>query len=198
MFSKSSLYTKENIYIIKNCEKMNKESANTLLKFLEEPDGSVIGFFITNHIDNVLSTIQSRCQHIDVSFNDNIYESINLSKEEFDSYISLINNYLYDIEVNKKESILYNKKIFFELEKNEIIKIFQIILYIYQNELNNKYNIKTNIIELDFLQTLSTNNIIKKVNLIIEILEELSYNINVDLLLAKFVIEMDGINNETL
>jgi len=187
MFSKSSLYTKENIYII-----------NTLLKFLEEPDGSVIGFFITNHIDNVLSTIQSRCQHIDVSFNDNIYESINLSKEEFDSYISLINNYLYDIEVNKKESILYNKKIFFELEKNEIIKIFQIILYIYQNELNNKYNIKTNIIELDFLQTLSTNNIIKKVNLIIEILEELSYNINVDLLLAKFVIEMDGINNETL
>ena len=25
---------------------MNKESANSMLKFLEEPDGNVIGFFI--------------------------------------------------------------------------------------------------------------------------------------------------------
>ena len=32
----------------------------------------------------------------------------------------------------------------------------------------------------------------------IEILKQLSYNVNLDLLLDKFVIEMDGVNSESL
>jgi len=51
-------------------------------------------------------------------------------------------------------------------------------------------------INYPFLKLYSTNNITKKVNLIIELLKEISYNVNIDLLLDRFVIEMEAINNE--
>lgn len=194
LFSKESQYTKESIYIIKNAEKMNKESANTMLKFLEEPEGNVIGFFITNHIDNVLLTIQSRCQHIEANFLNEIHEKLNISKEKYDEYFTIVERYLNNIELDKKELILYNKIYFNDIEKIDIINIFKIILEIYLKVLNND-NIEEKLI---YLKSINKNNIKKKVNLIIEILKQLSYNVNLDLLLDKFVIEMDGVNNESI
>ena len=91
---------------------MNKESANTMLKFLEEPNGNVIGFFITSHLDNVMLTIQSRCQHLNVMFDNNIYEQFNLEEEKYNQYKEVIDNYLEEIEVNKKKLTLYNKQYF--------------------------------------------------------------------------------------
>lgn len=196
-FSKDSQYTKENIYIIKSAEKMNKESANTLLKFLEEPDGSVIGFFITNHIDNVLLTIQSRCQHLEVLFQNDDYEKINLTKEKYDEFSEVIKKYLYDLEINRKELILYNKQHLVGYEKKDIISIFQIILDIYVNLLSQNYtDIKLE--DYEFLKNLKPLNIQKKINIIVELLKEINYNINLDLLLDRFVIEMDGVNNESI
>ena len=74
----------------------------------------------------------------------------------------------------------------------------QILLSIYKGELNRRYGLETRENMYDFLSKSKINNIIKKVNLIIELLKEINYNVNVDLLLDRFVIEMDGINNETL
>jgi len=198
LFSKDSIYTKENIYIIKNCEKMNKESANTMLKFLEEPNGNVIGFFVTNHKENVITTIQSRCQQIEVLFENDMHEEFNLNKEKYDQLINLINIYLEKLEVEKKELILYNKTYMSELEKSDIVKIFQIILNIYKDELKSRYALEQKNLHLKFLEKYSNKNIEKKINLIIEILQEINYNVNIDLLLDKFVIEMDVINNETI
>jgi len=194
IFSKDSVYTKDSIYIIKNAEKMNKESANTMLKFLEEPEGSVIGFFLTNHIDNVMLTIQSRCQHIDINFSDNICEKLCINEEKYQEYLDVINNYLKGIEIEKKELILYNKKYLIDYEKNEIINIFKIILDIYLNVLNKKYSYS----EFEFLNKYDMVNIKKKINLIIEFLKEINYNVNLDLLLDRFVIEMDSVNNESI
>lgn len=193
-FSKDSVYTKDSIYIIKNAEKMNKESANTMLKFLEEPEGSVIGFFLTNHIDNVMLTIQSRCQHIDINFSDNICEKLCINEEKYQEYLDVINNYLKGIEIEKKELILNNKKYLIDYEKNEIINIFKIILDIYLNVLNKKYSYS----EFEFLNKYDMVNIKKKINLIIEFLKEINYNVNLDLLLDRFVIEMDSVNNESI
>jgi len=198
LFSKDSQYTKENIYVIKNCEKMNKESANTMLKFLEEPDGNVIGFFITNHQDNVMSTIQSRCQHIDIVFDNDLYENFNIEEAKYNELKSILDEYLYKIEVDRKELILYNKTYLTGLSKEDIKIFFQILLSIYKGELNRRYGLETRENMYDFLSKGKINNIIKKVNLIIELLKEINYNVNVDLLLDRFVIEMDGINNETL
>jgi len=196
IFSKDSQYTKESIYIIKNSEKMNKEAANTMLKFLEEPEGKVIGFFITNYPDNVMLTIRSRCQHIDINFDNEVHELFDITRDKYEELVLIINNYLQRLEVEKKESILYNKKYLQELEREDIKKMLQILLQIYKSELDSRYNLENKMINYPFLKLYSTNNITKKVNLIIELLKEISYNVNIDLLLDRFVIEMEAINNE--
>ena len=196
LFSKNSQYTKENIYIIKNAEKMNKESANTMLKFLEEPDGNIIGFFVTNNSANVMLTIQSRCQNLEVNFQNKIYEKLGITKDKYNEYFEIIIKYLNGIEIEKKELILLNKKYLCEYEKNDIIIIFKIILEIYLSKLNNVNLSENNIEILELLKEFSRDNIIKKVNLIVLFLKEINYNVNIDLLLDRFVIEMDGVNSE--
>lgn len=187
-FSKSSIYTKEEVYIIKNAEKMNKEAANTMLKFLEEPDGQVIGFFITNNKESVLSTIKSRCQQIECNFDNITNDELSISNEE-------LLNYLSDIETGSK-SILVNKNYIQDLEKSEICLIFKQILNIYKKSLEEKIcNCK---VSMKFLENFSIKNLQQKVNLIIEILNKLNYNINVQLLLDSFVLEMEVINNENI
>lgn len=52
------------IYIIVNAERMNTSAANTLLKFLEEPEGNVTAILLTDAYQSILPTIQSRCQRI--------------------------------------------------------------------------------------------------------------------------------------
>lgn len=52
------------IYIIERAHRMNTAAANALLKFLEEPEGSVTAILLTDAYHMVLPTIQSRCQRI--------------------------------------------------------------------------------------------------------------------------------------
>lgn len=52
------------IYIIANAERMNISASNTLLKFLEEPEGDVTAILLTESYQSILPTIQSRCQRI--------------------------------------------------------------------------------------------------------------------------------------
>ena len=52
------------IFIISECENMTVKSANSLLKFIEEPSSSLTGIFITEQPERVLPTIVSRCQTI--------------------------------------------------------------------------------------------------------------------------------------
>ncbi|MFY3791357.1 DNA polymerase III subunit delta' [Ureibacillus sp. MALMAid1270] len=54
-------------YIIHHADRLNNSSANTLLKFLEEPDGEVTAILLTEAYHSILPTIQSRCQHIKFS-----------------------------------------------------------------------------------------------------------------------------------
>lgn len=50
------------IYVIHAIENATVESLNSLLKFLEEPDGETYAIFTTNNIEKVLPTVLSRCQ----------------------------------------------------------------------------------------------------------------------------------------
>jgi DNA polymerase-3 subunit delta' len=52
------------IAIIDDADKMNEESANALLKTLEEPPPGAILFLISPSLETLLSTIRSRCQKI--------------------------------------------------------------------------------------------------------------------------------------
>ena len=66
-FSKTSLVDGPRIYIINEAEKMSASAANSLLKFIEEPTGETYGILITEHKDNILSTIVSRSMVVSFS-----------------------------------------------------------------------------------------------------------------------------------
>ena len=51
VFSRSSVEGSKRIYIIKDCEKMRPEAANSMLKFLEEPESGIIAILMTNNIN---------------------------------------------------------------------------------------------------------------------------------------------------
>ena len=67
-FSKTSLVEGPRIYIINDADTMSSSAANSLLKFIEEPTSEVYGILITEHKENILSTIISRSMVI--SFNE--------------------------------------------------------------------------------------------------------------------------------
>ena len=69
-FSTKPVFSKFNMYIIKNADRLNSAAGNTILKFLEEPEENILGFFITNNKENIMSTIKSRCQIINCFYDE--------------------------------------------------------------------------------------------------------------------------------
>jgi DNA polymerase-3 subunit delta' len=61
-FSRASVERGPRIYIIDEAEKLNQDSANTLLKTMEEPTSEIYQFMITSEINGMLKTIISRAQ----------------------------------------------------------------------------------------------------------------------------------------
>lgn len=190
-FETKPIYSKYNVYIIKNAEKLNSSSANAMLKFVEEPTEGILGFFITNNKDVIIPTIKSRCQIIVVTYeNDDLLEKLNITNDELENYKKLIKDYLNKIKtndfINNKDFILSRYK-----ERNEIDIMFKIMFEIYYNIfhklLNKPYN--EELIEID-QKDFQKEEVFFKLNIISKFLQELSYNVNIELLLDKFVIEM--------
>ena len=193
-FSTVPIYTKENIYVIKNAEKLNGASANTMLKFLEEPEQNILGFFITNNANNVISTIRSRCEVIKVLYDiheldiNNITNDIN--KDKFDVAIE----YLFKIEVEKKLGIMYNRDVVLNKfsEREDIKTVFKIIFIIYEEllkkvmGLDNKFDFE----KINELSSLDKVKVLRRINLVTKFIDDIDSNVNVELLLDKFVIEL--------
>lgn len=193
-FSTVPIYTKENIYVIKNAEKLNGASANTMLKFLEEPEQNILGFFITNNANNVISTIRSRCEVIKVLYDiheldiNNITNDIN--KDKFDVAIE----YLFKIEVEKKLGIMYNRDVVLNKfsEREDIKTVFKIIFIIYEEllkkvmGLDNKFDFE----KINELSSLDKDSVLRRINLVTKFIDDIDSNVNIELLLDKFVIEL--------
>lgn len=193
-FSSVPVYTKDNIYIIKQAEKLNDSSANTMLKFLEEPEEHIIGFLITNNANSVIPTIKSRTELVNINYDSN--ENI-LEKNGDTAQLAV--DYIKKIEVEKTNSIMYNKDVLFGklTEREELVLFFKILLFFYKNALDMKLKNSPSYLEkydLNFLSNCSFDNLVKKVNLISKMLKEINSNVNRDLLLDSFVIELGDIN----
>lgn len=61
-FSRSGFEGKSQVFIIQDCEKMHINAANSLLKFIEEPQSSSYMILLTSDESKVLPTIKSRTQ----------------------------------------------------------------------------------------------------------------------------------------
>ena len=97
-FSTKPVYTDYNFYVITAAERLNNSSANVLLKFLEEPEDNIIGFFITDNKENVINTIRSRCQNYSVYYDLSLVDDIN---DEILTDVKLYLNSIYK-ENNKR------------------------------------------------------------------------------------------------
>ena len=173
-FTMKPIYSKYNIYIIVNAELLNLTSSNLLLKFLEEPNENIIGFLITNDMKQILPTIKSRCEittcnyEISTGFNEEI--------------VDIANKYLEDI--SDRDKVLINKDFLSnELDRLKIQEVFNYIYNLYKKEIESNIKKGNNIKKL-----------MKIIDLVEKILKYLQFNVNIELLLDDFVIEMRRIN----
>lgn len=85
-FSKTGYESSEQVYIIKEAEKMHVNAANALLKAIEEPMNSSIMILLTSDENLILPTIKSRTQVFnflkDVSYLTNLIEKKGVLKSD--------------------------------------------------------------------------------------------------------------------
>ena len=127
-FEKTAFETKGiMIYIINLVENMTLEAVNSILKFIEEPEGEVYAFLTTNNINNVLPTIVSRCQTLNlksVNREEIVKEALELNINQEDaellSYFYNDSELIYDLLNNEdeKENYEVSKKAVIELLEN--------------------------------------------------------------------------------
>ena len=183
-FKSKPIYSKFNTYIIRKCDYFNQSSANTLLKFLEEPEDDIIGFFITNNKMNVISTIRSRCQEWSMFYKEDLGN--NYSEES----ISQFNEYLVNV-CGKDDAFIYNQNVFKKLfeDRLEWSDFFTEIMHYLIDVSSDNVTLGNN----DVLAKMDKREIIKIISKIEDILKYLKSNGNIELILDKFVIEMRNI-----
>ncbi|PAT02486.1 hypothetical protein CI105_00515 [Candidatus Izimaplasma bacterium ZiA1] len=120
-FSKTSVEKGSKIFIIKDVDKLRVESANSLLKFIEEPFPNTFGILTTTNINSILPTIISRSQIV-------TFHSLNknLIKEELSSlgYESTQANVVSQITNNIDDAINI-------LNSEAFLPIFDIVTEVY-------------------------------------------------------------------
>jgi DNA polymerase-3 subunit delta' len=91
-------YTNKSIFnnmarfiLIDNVENLNKNSANALLKIIEEPNENVFFILINNSEKNILPTLKSRCLTFKISLTFN--ESLNISNSILEKNVLEFINY---------------------------------------------------------------------------------------------------------
>lgn len=181
-------------YIIDEAQMMNDYAANSLLKFLEEPEDNIYAFLITSNINSVLPTIKSRCQLIKVD------DNVDFDIKKFDNELILKSIDLVNkIENYKEDSIAYLPDIFSKKEEKVVVmSIIKIIKYFYYDVLN--YKIQNTIQYFDeYLSTvekialnINEEDLTRKLIVLNKNENVLKYNVNVNLFIDKLIFDMVG------
>ena len=205
-FNEKAIIGSKRIYIINGAEKLNKSAANSILKFLEEPEGNIVAILITDNAYGVLETIRSRCQILrlkesNIKKNNNQIENIrkilniDLEDEIIERIIEFVNYY----ETHHIDTILYMSKIWNDYikSKDQMIYAFDIMIMYYKDILN--YKITTNLEIFDEtteIKKITNNNIINelcnKINILSKYKQNIKYNANTNLLMDKLIIDLEG------
>lgn len=186
-FSAKPIYLKNNIYIINNADKLNKAAANTMLKFLEEPEDNILGFFITNNKEQILDTIKSRCQIVLVNYDDC---ELLTSDEKFSNIKELSQIYLKSLLIEKKDGIILNKMVFTEsvLDRNELHNCLKFWMMLFTDAIKQK-----DLNEFDFLYNIDIYKLININKIVFNTLKNVTTNVNMELLMDGFVLEVEKI-----
>lgn len=107
-FSKSGMETRRKILIVKDMEKMTTNAANSLLKFIEEPDGEITIMLLTTEVQQLLPTIVSRAQIIHFPIRDISIRLEDILEKDVPKEYATILAYLtqdtdYAVEIHESE-----------------------------------------------------------------------------------------------
>lgn len=193
-FSTKPSISKYSTYIICNADKMNDFSANKMLKFLEEPEGNIVGFFITDKLNGIIPTIRSRCEIYNYHFgNNSILDLLDINEEEYALAYDLALKLTIRLNDEPKYSLMADSKTISKRERDEIDLLFKLIkkFYVlkYENIQLNLYN------DLEYveniLDSITTNDlsiIVKRIKILDNIINEMNIYVNRDLIVNKFFI----------
>ena len=181
-YKNKSLLDNKRIYIILEAEKLNDSAANTMLKFLEEPEDDIIAFLVTNNRYHVINTLLSRCQILsikedsfDIEIDDTFMDLLNV----------LINPRNFFINYNDFSTNIFIDKF---VTKNLFIKVENIIL----NYLEAKYTSKKfNEDIFTILDKKSEKDLLNMISILEDELQKLEFNVNLKIwlcsLFSKFI-----------
>lgn len=203
-YKTSSIEGKNQVYIIHGAHHLQPAAANSILKFLEEPDSNTIAIFTTTNINKVINTIVSRCQVIKLNQNNHkigmffVEKLTSLDQEK----IAIVMDYLFDIENNKSKAISESKEWFLKHfpEKDQLKSALNVMLLIYKDTLNYKlfekmeyFNNETGIKNLAANSEIEI--ITKKIAFILENISKLEYNVNILLFINNLIIGIGDITD---
>lgn len=183
-FRNKSFLNNKMIYIIKEADKLNDASGNTILKFLEEPEDDIIAILVTTNRYKVIETILSRCQvlslqdnSLNVDISDNIIDLVKfIIKKD-----ALFVNYQYIMD-----NILIDKVV-----AREILNEIEVIFINYLNYISDKNSYECNNDIVKILSNVDIDKIINYIAIIEEEVQKLDYNVNyklwLDCLFAKLI-----------
>lgn len=224
-FSKKAIESTKKIYIISEVEKLNVSAANSILKFLEEPEDNIIAILLTDNVYQILDTIKSRCQIITLNKNEKELEtsvdsvkkriarelaSSNeelerfLTDEEFYRQIEESVSFIKYFEENKEKALTKINSLWQSIfgEKEKVSVSFEIMVLFYKDILNFKLGKSLEYFEyekktISNLASLNTKNkLIDKIKLLVESKKFLSYNINQGVLVDKLILKMKELDYE--
>lgn len=213
LFETKGVESNRRLYIINHADRMNTSAANSILKFLEEPEEGIVAILIADNRYQLLETIRSRCQIVSFNRNTEIDNSTlsqvrkNVSsnildamteeelKEKCDIAIKFISYY----EENGKDVLLHMEKLFHDVfnTRDLILLAFDIIILYYRDVIalsSNVSNIlfkeeKENIIKIK--ERNNINQLIYKIKKIIEMRKLIVYNVNTNLFMDKLILELE-------
>ncbi|MBQ2910209.1 MAG: hypothetical protein IJE53_05335 [Bacilli bacterium] len=183
-FRNKSFLNNKMIYIIKEADKLNDASGNTILKFLEEPEDDIIAILVTTNRYKVIETILSRCQvlslqdnNLNVDISDNIIDLVKfIIKKD-----ALFVNYQYIMD-----NILIDKVV-----AREILNEIEVIFINYLNYISDKNSYDCNNDIVKILSNVDIDKITNYIAIIEEEVQKLDYNVNyklwLDCLFAKLI-----------
>lgn len=217
-FSKKSVLGNKKIYIIKDADKLNASSANSLLKFLEEPEEGIIAILLVDNIYQMIGTIVSRCQVIslkpnktlegkstiekiaDILFNSESEINEFINNEDDITYINKVIEFSKYYEDHKLNTLIYINKLWNDYFKDRNLTIlgFSIMLLLYKDILNQKLGKDIEVFNeyTEDVKYICEKNdiecIIDKINVIMKLRDLIKFNINQNALMDKLIIELKG------
>ncbi len=216
-FNRKALVGNQKIYILDGADKLNTSSANSILKFLEEPVPGIIAILLVDNAYRVMNTIVSRCQILSLKKENHLHEkdldtktrlayySFHeqdeiekfLKDDDTDAKIEMVVDYITFLEKNGYQAIIYKNKPFLEKfnDKNLLFLAFEWFILYYKDVLNCSLNKKIEFFQeqKEKIEEVAHRNTIlklsKKLEILLDLSETIKFNSNATMLMDKLVID---------